>query len=98
MPVLDYEFDGPDSLADLYDQIRPDFAETFSPRLPLGLNLGAQLFWQARTFPAAFSRADRLVTDPQYWAWPGHEAVRLDYIRLRVGSSVIATLVTHAGH
>lgn len=69
LPVLDYEFDGPDSLADLYDQIRPDFAETFSPRLPQGLNLGAQLYWQARTFPSAFSKADRLVTYPQYWAW-----------------------------
>jgi sugar (pentulose or hexulose) kinase len=69
LPVLDYEFDGPDSLADRYNQIRPGFAETFSPRLPQGLNLGAQLFWQARTFPAAFSKADRLVTYPQYWAW-----------------------------
>ncbi|HVR66768.1 MAG TPA: carbohydrate kinase [Verrucomicrobiae bacterium] len=69
LPVLDYEFAGPDTLASLYDQMRPEFAETFSPRLPLGLNLGAQLFWQARTCPAAFSKADRLVTYPQYWAW-----------------------------
>lgn len=69
LPVLDYEFAGPDSLATLYDQIRPGFAETYSPRLPLGLNLGAQLFWQARAFPSEFSKADRLVTYPQYWAW-----------------------------
>ncbi len=69
LPVLDYEFAEPDSLASLYDQMRPDFSETFSPRLPQGLNLGAQLFWQARTFPLDFSKADRLVTYPQYWAW-----------------------------
>ncbi len=69
LPVLDYEFAGPDSLASLYDQMRPGFSETFSPRLPQGLNLGAQLFWQARTFPADFSKADYLVTYPQYWAW-----------------------------
>ena len=32
---------------------RPAFEETGSPRLPAGLNLGAQLFWQFRRFPEA---------------------------------------------
>src|SRR5262245_39886876 len=44
MPVLDYEHEGPESLASEYDAVRPPFAETGSPRLPGGLNLGAQLF------------------------------------------------------
>ncbi|MET7241774.1 FGGY-family carbohydrate kinase [Methylobacterium sp. EM32] len=69
LPVLDYEHDGPDALADEYARVRPDFAETFSPRLPGGLNLGAQLFWQARRFPDAFGRATAFLTYPQYWAW-----------------------------
>ena len=69
LPVLDYEHDGPDALAEDYARVRPAFAETFSPRLPGGLNLGAQLFWQARAFSGAFARASAFLTYPQYWAW-----------------------------
>ncbi len=68
-PVLDYEHAGPDDLAVEYDAVRPDFAETGSPRLPLGLNLGAQLFWQLKTFPDIRARTKRILTYPQYWAW-----------------------------
>ncbi|MCO6188460.1 FGGY-family carbohydrate kinase [Rhizobium sp. L1K21] len=68
-PVLDYEHDGPDRLTAEYDAVRPDFAETGSPRLPMGLNLGAQLFWQFRTFPEIRLRTKRILTYPQYWAW-----------------------------
>jgi sugar (pentulose or hexulose) kinase len=69
MPVLDYEHDGPDAVRHDYDAVRPAFDETGSPPLPLGLNLGAQLYWQARTFPEAFSRATSVLMYPQYWAW-----------------------------
>ncbi|RWQ66318.1 MAG: carbohydrate kinase, partial [Mesorhizobium sp.] len=48
LPVLDYEFAGPDTLAEDYDAVRPAFTETGTPRLPVGLNLGAQFFWQQR--------------------------------------------------
>ena len=48
---------------------RPPFAETGTPRLPIGLNLGAQLFWQARAFPAEFARVARILMYPQYWAY-----------------------------
>ena len=68
LPVLDYEHDGPDDLAEDYGRVRPPFAETFSPRLPGGLNLGAQLFWQERRFPAGFADATAFLTYPQYWA------------------------------
>ncbi|TIP45181.1 FGGY-family carbohydrate kinase [Mesorhizobium sp.] len=68
LPVLDYEFAGPDALAKDYDTIRPAFAETGTPRLPVGLNLGAQLFWQQKHFPAEFARAAAMLTYPQYWA------------------------------
>lgn len=69
LPILDYEFDGPERLADDYALVRPDFSESLSPQLPAGLNLGAQFFWQARTFPEDFARVTALLTYAQYWAW-----------------------------
>lgn len=69
LPVLDYEHDGPDSLSREYDALRPAFAETGAPRLPIGLNLGAQLYWQAKRFPEAFARTRHILTYPQYWAF-----------------------------
>lgn len=68
LPVLDYEYDGPDRLKDDYAALRPDFSETGSPRLPGGLNIGAQLYWQAQQFPQAFEKAKFILTYPQYWS------------------------------
>ncbi|QND66803.1 carbohydrate kinase [Mesorhizobium loti] len=68
LPVLDYEFDGPDRLAADYEAIRPPFAETGTPRLPLGLNLAAQFFWQQKSFAAEFAKAAAMLMYPQYWA------------------------------
>ncbi len=69
LPVLDYEHGGPESVAADYDAIRPSFAETGSPRLPAGLNLGAQIFWQSRHFPKAFRDVASIVMYPQYWGF-----------------------------
>ncbi|WP_224701764.1 FGGY-family carbohydrate kinase [Devosia aquimaris] len=69
MPVLDYEFAGPDETAADYGAARPDFAESLSPRLPNGLNLGAQIFWQSRTQAEPFAKVTAILTYPQYWAW-----------------------------
>jgi sugar (pentulose or hexulose) kinase len=67
--VLDYECAIPDDVAEAYDALRDPFTRTFSPRLPLGLNLGAQLFWQERLYPEIWpGRAEALLW-PQYWAW-----------------------------
>ncbi|CDX13657.1 Carbohydrate kinase, FGGY [Mesorhizobium plurifarium] len=68
LPVLDYEFDGPDGLTLEYDAVRPPFAETGTPRLPIGLNLGAQFFWLQKRFPADFARTAAMLMYPQYWA------------------------------
>ena len=68
-PVLDYEHPGPDDLAEAYDRVRPGFGETGSPRLPGGLNLGAQLFWQFDADPGLKARTARIVTYPQYWGF-----------------------------
>lgn len=69
VPMLDYEHTGPDSLAEAYNQIRPPFDETGSPRLPMGLNLGAQLHWQFATQPGLLDRVAHVLTYPQYWGW-----------------------------
>lgn len=67
-PILDYEYDGPDQCTADYDRLRAPFVETGSPRLPGGLNIGAQLYWQFHTDPSLRDRVKRIVTYPQYWA------------------------------
>jgi len=69
LPLLDYEDAGPDETAEAYDALRPDFEVTGSPRLPAGLNLGAQLFWQQQRFPADFNKVAMILTYPQYWSY-----------------------------
>ena len=68
-PMLDYEHSGPDTLAAEYDLLRPPFSQTGSTRLPMGLNLGAQLFWQLREMPDLGDRLAHVLTYPQYWAF-----------------------------
>lgn len=82
LPMLDYEFDGPDTLKADYDAIRPPFSETGSPRLVCGLNVGAQLYWQAKTFPEEFARATSIIPYPQYWA------MRLTGVRASEATSI----------
>lgn len=69
LPMLDYEHRGPDDLAEVYDALRPDFTETGSPRLSMGLNLGAQLHWQFATDPSLRERVKHIVTYLQYWGY-----------------------------
>lgn len=68
LPVLDYEHAYPDSVKATYDRLRPAFSSTFSPRLSLGLNLGAQLHFQKTCFPEAFAKVRTIVTYAQYWS------------------------------
>jgi sugar (pentulose or hexulose) kinase len=68
LPVLDYEHDYPQSVKADYDSLRPAFSSTFSPRLALGLNLGAQLHFQKTRFPRAFAKVCTIVTYAQYWS------------------------------
>jgi L-fuculokinase len=69
LPVLDYEFELPASQRAHYAVQRPPYSATSSPQLPAGLNLGAQLAWQAQAFPKQFRRARHILMYPQYWAW-----------------------------
>jgi sugar (pentulose or hexulose) kinase len=68
-PVMDYEFEGLESTSDAYDEIRPEFSETGSPRLAVGLNLGAQIFWLFNNFPEIKIRTKHIVTYAQYWSF-----------------------------
>lgn len=65
---LDYEAAPPAELAATYAGLRAPFAETGSPALPLGLNLGTQLAWLDALYPDVMPRAT-LVPWAQYWAW-----------------------------
>ena len=69
LPVLDYEYEGPEAVRAEYDRARGDFAETLSPNLPNGLNGGRQLYWQARAFPEAYARVEAILPYAQYWPW-----------------------------
>lgn len=69
MPVLDYEHNGPEETAEEYGRMRPEFSESLSPRLPNGLNLGAQIFWQSQRYASRFAEVTQILTYPQYWAW-----------------------------
>ncbi|WMT91703.1 FGGY-family carbohydrate kinase [Pelagibacterium sp. H642] len=69
LPVLDYEFDGPATVRAEYDALCPPFEVTLTPRLAMGLNLGAQLYWLKREWPNQFARAWAILTYPQYWAY-----------------------------
>ncbi len=69
LPVLDYEHTGPDETREDYEKLRPPFAETGSPRLAMGLNVGAQLFWQKTRFPDQFAEIDCILPYPQYWGF-----------------------------
>lgn len=66
-PMLDYEHDGPDGVAEEYNALRPPFAETGSARLPGGLNVGAQIHWLFHQDPAIKDRTAHVITYPQYW-------------------------------
>jgi sugar (pentulose or hexulose) kinase len=69
MPVLDYEHIGPEETTVAYGKLRPAFSESLSPRLPNGLNLGAQIFWQSQVYAQRFAEVSAILTYPQYWAW-----------------------------
>jgi len=69
LPVLDYEYAGIETINETYRRERPPFAETGSPDLPAGLNLGRQLAWLEAQFPAAFAAATDILLYPQYWVW-----------------------------
>ena len=68
-PILDYEHTYPAEIVEAFDAIKPDFAETGSPKLAGGLNIGAQLHWLFTSDPTLKGRTAQIVTYPQYWGY-----------------------------
>lgn len=68
-PILDYEEPSISAVDALHAARRDGFAETLSPDLPLGLNLGRQLLFLKMRHGALYDRATLLVPYPQYWAY-----------------------------
>lgn len=65
----DYEEANFERVKEAYEAERDPFERTFSPSLPLGLNLGRQLFYFEKKEPQVFSRVAHVLLYPQYWAW-----------------------------
>ncbi len=68
-PMIDYEFDGPDSLDAAFQKIRPPFSETGTPRQHRGLSVGAQIHYMFHQDPGLAAQTASLVTYPQYWGF-----------------------------
>ncbi len=69
LPVLDYEAEIPAEYVKAFAPHVPPFAETCSPILPVGFNIGAQIDYLSRKDPEAFSRVLCILGYPQYLAW-----------------------------
>ncbi len=69
VPIIDYEWGGVEVSSQAYNAIRPSFDETFSPKLPHGLNVGLQLFWIEECFSEVFYSITTILMYPQFWVW-----------------------------
>jgi sugar (pentulose or hexulose) kinase len=65
----DYEDPEFETVAEAYRRERDPFETTFSPFLPVGLNLGRQLFYLQSQRPKLWARCEHILLHPQYWAW-----------------------------
>lgn len=68
VPVMDYMSEPPPEILMAYEAVMPDFAEAFTPPLPMALLHGLQLFWQQRTLPAQFAGTRTILPLMQYVA------------------------------
>jgi len=65
----DYEDPRFDEVSAEYLALRDNYSLTFSPSLPLGLNLGRQLFYLQTQREDLFQRVAHVLLYPQYWSW-----------------------------
>jgi L-fuculokinase len=65
----DYEDPAFERVADSYRPLRDAFSTSFSPFLPLGLNLGRQWHFLQCEQPPRHARVQQALLYPQYWAW-----------------------------
>lgn len=68
VPLMDYTAEPPLDIVSEYAAIEPPFAEAGSPRLPMALTHGLQLYWQSRLLPEDFARVTTIIPWMQYVA------------------------------
>jgi sugar (pentulose or hexulose) kinase len=66
---IDYEEPLPAGMRSAYEDMRDAFADTGSPALPDGLNLGAQLHHLETLYPDLLTGDAMILPWAQYWAW-----------------------------
>lgn len=69
VPVMDYTSEPPKDVIEAYKILAPDFAETYSPLLPMALMHAVQLFWQQSKLPQEFSQTQIILPLMQYIAF-----------------------------
>jgi sugar (pentulose or hexulose) kinase len=68
VPVMDYMSEPPAQVLKAYEAVMPDFAEAFTPPLPMALLHGLQLFWQQQAMPEQFAKVETILPLMQYVA------------------------------
>lgn len=69
LPVMDYSAEPPAEIREAYLRVAPGFAECGCTTGPVSVTAAIQLYWQSRRFAEAFSRATRILSLAQFWAW-----------------------------
>ncbi|MDG2355726.1 MAG: FGGY family carbohydrate kinase [Paracoccaceae bacterium] len=82
LPILDYENEPPEEIKKQFEVIQPSFAETLTPRLPMGLNYAVHIFWRHKMYPSIIENCDAILPYPQYWIWKltGYLASEISYL------------------
>ncbi|WP_119304083.1 FGGY-family carbohydrate kinase [Dongia deserti] len=68
-PILDYEQPVPSEIDRRFAGQAPDFAESFTPNLPGGLNVARHIYMREQMAPDMFRQADAILNYPQFWNW-----------------------------
>ncbi|HEY1721223.1 MAG TPA: hypothetical protein VGG27_08250 [Magnetospirillaceae bacterium] len=87
LPACDYEDEAVESIKTDYEREQDPFAATLTPDLPLGLNLGRQIYYAEVKHSDLFKRFSTILTYPQYWAW----------VLSGVASTEVTSLGAHSG-
>lgn len=75
LPIMDYESNIFEKINCEYDEFVKKLNKAISPKLPLGLNLGRQLYWQSKKYWEIWPSVTDVLTYPQYISWllTGHK-------------------------
>jgi sugar (pentulose or hexulose) kinase len=69
LPAMDYMSEPPAAVLAGYKKLMPDFAESYSPLLPMALLHSMQLYWQQTILPEAFAQTKTILPLMQYVAF-----------------------------